>query len=196
MNKNTLFLLSSAVILVAIVIFSAGFKTEDEGQTYSFNNIKTNDELLEQFKNNEITVENDKKFGKGKEANLKLDIDLKRNLEMSTADKEVFDGTISGNVKLKEEETAYNFTGTDIFEVYNINDKTVYIGNVEVLMKNKKATTNGEGAILAIRFEPATNKIDVALTSGAIGETGFIPFGENFLSLDDWEKIDAIKYKE
>ncbi|UHA73262.1 hypothetical protein [Paenibacillus sp. 481] len=194
MKKKKILLLSSTAILVVVMLISVGFKSTAD-QSYKFNNIKSNDQLLEQFKNNNLTVENDKKFKGGKVAKLKLDIDLKKNVEMSTTEKEVFDGTISGNLKLKDEKISYNFTGSDLFEAYNINNKTVYIGSVSVLMKNKKAT-NGEEAILGIRFEPETKKIDVALTSGEIGETAFIPFGEAFLSSEDWEKIDAIKYKE
>ncbi len=192
MKKNKRIMLLCAVIaLAALTLFSVG-AGKDNGKIYKFN-VKSNDMLLDQFKNNDLTVENDAKFGKGKEAQLKIDINLEKDEDVST-EKSIYHGSISGKLKLKEEKIFYDFSGSDDFLKITFDNRTVYIGNVSVQMQNKK--TSSEEAVFGIRFEPETNKIDVAVTSGAVGETAFLPFGEAFLSIEDWNKIDAIHYGE
>ncbi|KOY17831.1 hypothetical protein [Paenibacillus xylanivorans] len=180
-----------AIALFAIVLISSGFTGNKNNNTYKFN-IKSNDELLEQFKSNSLTVENNKKFGKEKQSQLVLDVELQKDEEISP-EMTFYNGNISGKLKLKEEKQFFNFTGKDVFREVKYDDRTVYIGSVSVQLKNK---INEEEAVLSIRFEPETKKIDVALTSGAIGETAFIPFGEAFLTKNDWDQINEIIYGE
>lgn len=191
MNKKKIIIVGLVISLFAVVLFTIGFTDDKNNNTYKFN-IKSNDELLEEFKDSSLTIENNKKFGKEKQSQLVLDIELQKNEEMSS-EMILYNGSISGKLKLKEEKQFFNFTGQEVFREVKYDDRTVYIGSVSVQLTNK---VNQEEAILGIRFEPKTKKIDVALTSGSIGETAFIPFGEAFLTKNDWDKINEIIYGE
>ncbi|CAH1192409.1 hypothetical protein [Paenibacillus sp. JJ-223] len=146
-----------------------------------------NVQALQALANNPILEENEKKFNKlEKKANIKLQLTLDSGKEISTSLSD-YKVSIKGNIKLDQ---AYPFEGEGDLQLYRFDNREVYYGAIDVNMKNVKG--NDEG-VVSLRYEPQTEKLDISVTSGAMGDTAMIPFGTPFLTIDDLTKIDTIK---
>ncbi|MGR6541716.1 hypothetical protein [Paenibacillus tundrae] len=146
-----------------------------------------NVEALNALTNNPILKENDKKFNKlEKKSNIKIQLTLEDQQSISNNLVD-YKANVKGNIKLDK---AYPFEGDGNLQLYNFDGREVYYGAIDLKMKNIKG--NDEG-VLSLRYEPKTDKLDISITSGAMGDTAMIPFGKPFLTLDDLNQIDQIK---
>ena len=172
------------LICVIGIVFMTG--ADQNGKKIKLD-ANANVEALKVLANNPILEENEKKFNNlEKKSNVKIQLTLD-NGQKITDELTDFKANVKGNFKLDK---AYPFEGDGNLQLYKFDNREVYYGAIDLNMKNVKG--NDEG-VISLRYEPATDKLDISITSGAMGDTAMIPFGTPFLTIEDLNKIDGIK---
>ncbi|MEZ7171726.1 hypothetical protein [Sporosarcina sp. OR05] len=152
-------------------------------------NLSVNNEYLTMLhnRNQELVAGNKEKFGEDmSKSSIDLHVDLKTTY--ANDEREEYEAAVKGVVKSVAGDNNFNGAGT-LHKVKLSNNEWIYSGSFE----GTSTTQNGEETfMLTLRYNPATEESDVVFTSGLLGNTGILPFGQPFLMEDQLDEIQAI----
>lgn len=154
-------------------------------------NLGPNDYVMQSLAGNAIASQSVEKLGRDfKKSSLNLRLNPSTQVVDEYDSFQIVEVEINGTIK--NTEGTFPVYGKDHLYLVQYKGRQIFFGNMTVDIKNIKGTEEG---VLSIRYEPDAGRADVTLTSGAIGDTAMVAFGELFLTKQEVADIDAILQK-
>lgn len=181
----------SIVSIGLIVSFGLIAGAFDEEHEYKFT-VDIDKEAIDelQLQSNPLVGMNEKKFEKQLDKS-KLDLNI-NYLEESLRDYSSFtdrDAKVTGNIKGLDR--TYRFTGEGNVSIYEIDNMKVHYGKIYITLLGVKQ--GEEEGLMSFIFDENSDKIDVSITTGLVGNNAFLPFGKPFLYDHHYDMIEELK---